>query len=100
MLAIGREEIGLLVRPEARLVPLFRPSGRHARAGLYAQLTARIFISIMPAGTDSFTVSPALWPRSARPTGDSLLILPSPGDASADPTMVYFSFCPSASTVT
>ena len=59
MLAIGREEIGLLVRPESRLVSLFRPSGRHARVGLYAQLTARIFISIVPAGTETFTVSPA-----------------------------------------
>src|SRR5258706_15446441 len=62
VLAIGGEEVRLLVRPEARLVTLLRPFGRHARGGLYAQLTARIFISMVPAGIETFTVSPARWP--------------------------------------
>src|SRR5688572_24120855 len=100
MLAVVGKQVCFLIRPEARLVTLLRSSARHALAGLYAQLTARIFISMVPAGTDTLTVSPARRPCSARPTGDSLLILPSCGDASADPTMVYFSLRPSASTVT
>ncbi len=47
--------------------------------------------SIGPAGAWTVTVSPFLRPISAAPTGDSLLIRPSRGAASAEPTMVKVS---------
>ena len=44
-----------------------------------------------PAGTWTTILSPLRWPRSARPTGDSLEIRPSVGLASVEPTIVKVS---------
>src|SRR5947199_8968466 len=44
--------------------------------------------SFTPPGVPTTTLSPALWPSSALPTGDSLEISPAPGLASYEPTMV------------
>ena len=52
-----------------------------------------------PAGVSTSTLSPTLWPMRARPTGDSMEILPSSGAASALPTTVYC-FLPLSSEVT
>src|SRR2546423_763980 len=87
------------VRPARRELPYLRvgPEGRLVSG---AQRTVRIFISTAPAGTFSRTVSPARCPMSALPTGDSFEMRPSAGAASAEPTMTYCSFDPSASTTT
>jgi hypothetical protein len=54
-----------------------------------------IFIVSRPLGTLTWTSSFSFLPMSARPTGDSLLILPSRGSASAGPTMVNYCALPS-----
>ncbi len=51
----------------------------------------RAVYSIGPDGAWTTTLSPFLRPIRATPTGDSLLIRPSRGAASADPTMVKVS---------
>ena len=47
--------------------------------------------------SDVVTVAPRRFPRSARPTGDSLLILSWSGSASGDPTIVYVNSTPASS---
>jgi hypothetical protein len=42
--------------------------------------------SLTPPGVETITISPALCPSSAFPTGDSLEIRPEPGSASKAPT--------------
>src|SRR5512132_3170809 len=64
------------------------------------QLILEIFIVRMPFGTLTCTSSLSFLPMSARPTGDSLLILPSRGSASAGPTIVYSCDLPSLRTFT
>ena len=53
-----------------------------------------------PAGTFTRTFSPFFLPSSARPTGLSLLIRPSVGRASVEPTIVNDSSPSPLSTVT
>ena len=55
----------------------------HAR---YAALMETIFTLIGPPGVTTSTVSPFLWPRIARPIGDSLESRSSSGSDSAEPT--------------
>src|SRR5207302_6006282 len=54
----------------------------------FQRLIALIVYRMVPAGALTVTVSPRRLPRSARPTGDSLLIRSRRGSASGDPTMV------------
>ena len=44
---------------------------------------------LTPEGVSTSTMSPARWPTSALPTGDSIEILPSRGATSAEPTIWY-----------
>src|SRR5450756_203972 len=86
---------GQLVGPVHRVRPWpfdRRGGGRTGRAsrrrGAGAQLILLIaYVKSLPFGSRTVIFSPALRPRSARPTGDSLEIFPSAGRASAEPTI-------------
>src|SRR5687767_9116890 len=71
--------------------PLADAASSSAQNTTSAQPTRTSVYSIGPAGAWTVTVSPFLRPISAAPTGDSLLIRPSRGAASAEPTMVNVS---------
>ncbi len=70
--------------------PSGKPTGGSERPPewMFQRLIALIVYRMVPAGALTVTVSPRRLPRSARPTGDSLLIRSRRGSASGDPTMV------------
>src|SRR3954462_9195732 len=69
----------------ATVVPL-----HHRRERTQRSILVIFSLRAGPRGTCTLTVSPRLWPSSARPTGDSFESLLSAGLASAEPTILNF----------
>ena len=93
-----RERLDALVAQRGELAPAL--SDKFVAHTLATSILVIFSSRALPFGSVTLTTSPRLFPSSALPTGDSFDSRFSPGFASVEPTIVYWSDLPEPSSLT